>query len=185
MILTYILVSTTTYKISSIFCSWAFWDCSKISYLNVTWFWMMGEHEPLAPIIIYDIGALTQDIGLCCWQSCVNHDYFHPLHNEAISLWSKTTPKYDAKLDWLGECIYVRYWWKHHGWEEFHTHVHVYKPMLPFCYGLGYVFYFLVMNNGAIWRCVNSKMCPTLWDAFMVKSVFKCSLFTYMLEHFQ
>ncbi len=29
------------------------------------------------------------------------------------------------------------------------------------------------------------KMCPTLKDAFMVKSVSKCSLFTYILEHFQ
>ncbi len=29
------------------------------------------------------------------------------------------------------------------------------------------------------------KMCPTLYDDFMVKSVSKCSLFTYILEYFQ
>ncbi len=29
------------------------------------------------------------------------------------------------------------------------------------------------------------KVCPTLNDAFIVKSVSKCSLFTYILEHFQ
>ncbi len=29
------------------------------------------------------------------------------------------------------------------------------------------------------------KVCPTLYDAFMVKSVSKCSLFSYILEHFQ
>ncbi len=45
-----------------------------------------------------------------------------------------------------------------------------------------YVFYFLVTNNGVIRRCVNSKMCLTLKDAFMVKSISKCSLFTYILE---
>ncbi len=29
------------------------------------------------------------------------------------------------------------------------------------------------------------KKCPTLYDGFMLKSVSKCSLFTYILDHFQ
>ncbi len=48
-----------------------------------------------------------------------------------------------------------------------------------------YELYFMVMKNRTIWRCVNSNMCPTLQDAFIVKSVSKCPLFTYILEHFQ
>ncbi len=43
-----------------------------------------------------------------------------------------------------------------------------------------HIFYFLVLKK---WG--NLKVYLTLSDAFMVKSVSKCSLFTYILEHFQ